>query len=83
MQQVFDFVLWTRDWLKYHHVQDRTLKYLKTADTIFLSRLVGGETPEKGNHFVLWVFDFPQKEIRVYDSLKMHQTIRCVFSMST
>ncbi|KAJ8342665.1 hypothetical protein SKAU_G00325930 [Synaphobranchus kaupii] len=46
-----------------------------TADKALLRRLVGHTTPETGNHFILWVFDFQRKEIRVYDSLKMKPTV--------
>jgi hypothetical protein len=31
------------------------LKDLDEIDTVLIPRIVGGQSPEKGNHFILWV----------------------------
>ncbi|KAM4557388.1 uncharacterized protein V3H82_017142 [Fundulus diaphanus] len=71
----FDFVLWHREWTKSGTVKDQLLKHIPLSGKIFLPRIVGHSSPETGNHFILWVFDFTLKEIRIYDSLSAHKTI--------
>ncbi|XP_036943146.1 uncharacterized protein LOC119012971 [Acanthopagrus latus] len=43
----------------------------RCQDKLFLPRIVGHLSPETGNHFILWVFDFKLRQIRVYDSLML------------
>ncbi|XP_050988107.1 uncharacterized protein LOC127178950 [Labeo rohita] len=73
------FILWHRDWQRDAKVSDEHLKELeKTSEflKILLPRIVGpGDNPEKGNHFILWVFDMTTKTIRVYDNTDQYVTI--------
>ncbi|XP_041921816.1 uncharacterized protein LOC121685385 [Alosa sapidissima] len=39
---------------------------------VLFPRVVGGTTPESGNHFILWVLDGDKRQIRVYDSLRLY-----------
>ncbi|CAL8383006.1 unnamed protein product [Gadus morhua 'NCC'] len=72
--RTFDFILWYREWTKNKTVNSKKLQWLLPAEKILLPRIVGGNTPERGNHFILWVFDF-KKELRVYDSLGKYKDI--------
>ncbi|CAL8269647.1 unnamed protein product [Arctogadus glacialis] len=61
----FDFIIWSRDWLKYGNVQDKSLRNLEIADRIFLPRIVGHRTTETGNHFILWAAENEMKNREV------------------
>ncbi|XP_072572025.1 uncharacterized protein [Paramormyrops kingsleyae] len=73
------FVCWWRDWHTLLQISDRTLEWslkdMQSQCTVLFPRCVGGKTPEKGNHFILWVFDGAHKEIRIYDSMQYHSKI--------
>uniref|UniRef100_A0A8P4FW34 Ubiquitin-like protease family profile domain-containing protein n=1 Tax=Dicentrarchus labrax TaxID=13489 RepID=A0A8P4FW34_DICLA len=71
----FDFILWHREWTSTGAVEDKFVKHIPVSDKIFLPRIVGHSSPETGNHFILWVFDFSAKDIRVYDSLGLYSNI--------
>nr|XP_055025246.1 uncharacterized protein LOC129415101 [Misgurnus anguillicaudatus] len=71
----FDFIVWHRDWRNSGAVSDEDIKHIPVSEKIFLPRIVGHHSPETGNHFILWVFDFLKKEIRIYDSLMLYSTI--------
>ncbi|XP_030581204.1 uncharacterized protein LOC115777435 [Archocentrus centrarchus] len=65
----FDFTLWHREWTNCGAVSDKVIKCIPDSEKIFLPRIVGHSSPETGHHFILWVFDFKAKQIRIYDSL--------------
>ncbi|KAI4874700.1 hypothetical protein NFI96_001267 [Prochilodus magdalenae] len=47
------------------------------AQKVLCPWIVGKEdSPERGWHFILWVFDVPAKEVRIYDNTQHHITIR-------
>ncbi|KAM6943918.1 uncharacterized protein PEZ65_001841 [Lycodopsis pacificus] len=71
----FDFILWHREWTNCGAVSDQVVQRIPVSDKIFLPRVVGHTTPETGNHFILWVFDFKAKQIRIYDSLMRYPKI--------
>nr|XP_055036496.1 uncharacterized protein LOC129423979 [Misgurnus anguillicaudatus] len=71
----YDFILWYREWRDNRHVSDKVVRRIPVSDKIFLTRVTGDVNPERGNHFILWVFDFPEKQIRVYDPLGIYKTI--------
>ncbi|KAL0984381.1 hypothetical protein UPYG_G00140730, partial [Umbra pygmaea] len=74
----FMFPYWWRDWRTHRTVRDRSLSCIKDLqeDTrVLFPRCVGCKDVEKGNHFIVWVFDGASKEIRVYDSLALYKTI--------
>ncbi|KAI4796435.1 hypothetical protein KUCAC02_026987 [Chaenocephalus aceratus] len=71
----FDFILWHREWTTSGAVSDRIVKSIPVSDKIFLPRLVGDCSPERGNHFILWVLDFKAKQIKIYDSLMLFPKI--------
>ncbi|KAG9278056.1 hypothetical protein AMEX_G5849 [Astyanax mexicanus] len=74
----FQFICWWRDWITLKKVSNRnmtSLQDLQPQDTILFPRVVGGKTPETGNHFILWVFDGSKQEIRIYDSMHQYTTI--------
>ncbi|XP_017158945.1 uncharacterized protein LOC103460732 isoform X4 [Poecilia reticulata] len=56
-------------------VRDQIAKQIQQCGNIYLLRIVGHSSPETGNHFILWVFDFSCKEIRIYDSLSLYKNI--------
>ncbi|XP_077098211.1 uncharacterized protein LOC143749670 [Siphateles boraxobius] len=63
------FILWHRDWLASKTVSDSHLKIVENdAQKILFPRIIGGQTPERGCHFILWVFDKTAKKIRIYDN---------------
>ncbi|KAG9276448.1 hypothetical protein AMEX_G8762 [Astyanax mexicanus] len=71
----FEFVCWWRDIKTTGSITSRNKKILQDLhpDTVILfPRIVGGKTPESGNHFILWVIDGVLKQIRVYDSLQLY-----------
>ncbi|XP_065129172.2 uncharacterized protein [Paramisgurnus dabryanus] len=71
--------MWYRNWNAHKMVLDTYLKDLENASEIqkiLLPRVVGAENnPEKGCHFILWVFDIPKQDIRVYDNTGVSRTI--------
>ncbi|XP_077087117.1 uncharacterized protein LOC143738933 [Siphateles boraxobius] len=42
---------------------------------VLIPRIVGGQSPEKGNHFILWVLDGLLNHIRVYDPTGNYKSI--------
>lgn len=71
----YDFILWHREWTKSGTTSDDVSKRIPASETLFLPRIVGHESPETGNHFILWVFDFKAKQVRIYDSLGLYKEI--------
>ncbi|XP_036935332.1 uncharacterized protein LOC119008775 isoform X3 [Acanthopagrus latus] len=67
----YDFILWHREWTTSGGVSEQVVKCIPVSDKLFLPRIVGHLSPETGNHFILWVFDFKLRQIRVYDSLML------------
>ncbi|KAG7463392.1 hypothetical protein MATL_G00175990 [Megalops atlanticus] len=61
------FVSWWRMWNQHSQIDVSVLSCLK---------VVGHDTPETGNHFILWVLDGPSEQIRVYDSMGIHTGIQ-------
>ncbi|XP_072563854.1 uncharacterized protein [Paramormyrops kingsleyae] len=70
------FIVWHREWQTNRNITDNEIEPLKDAEKVLWPRIVGGSLgPEWGNHFILWVFDVPGKEVRIYDSSEQHNTI--------
>ncbi|XP_049459197.1 uncharacterized protein LOC125905312 [Epinephelus fuscoguttatus] len=76
--QTFHFTAWWRSWINGESISSRHLhciQGLKQDSKVLFPRVVGHQTPETGNNFILWVFDGSKKEIRVYDSLEKYTLI--------
>ncbi|XP_039639077.1 uncharacterized protein LOC120547622 [Perca fluviatilis] len=76
--QTFHFTAWWRNWINGESISSRHLhciQGLKPDSKVLFPRVVGHQTPETGNHFILWVFDGSKTEIRVYDSLEKYTLI--------
>ncbi|KAK7165412.1 hypothetical protein R3I94_003696 [Phoxinus phoxinus] len=76
--QVHTFVLWWRSFTNTKHVDDSHISCLKDLDDndmVLIPRIVGGQSPEKGNHFILWVLDGLRNHIRVYDPIGNYKSI--------
>ncbi|KAK7158703.1 hypothetical protein R3I94_005135 [Phoxinus phoxinus] len=76
--QVHTFVLWWRSFTNTKHVDDSHISCLKDLDDndmVLIPRIVGGQSPEKGNHFILWVLDGLRNQIRVYDPIGNYKSI--------
>ncbi|XP_058627749.1 uncharacterized protein LOC131537991 isoform X2 [Onychostoma macrolepis] len=71
------FILWYRDWLASRKIPDSHLKILENdTQKTLLSRIVGtDQTPETGCHFILWVFDKMEKQIKIYDNTERYMNI--------
>ncbi|XP_050957408.1 uncharacterized protein LOC127158281 [Labeo rohita] len=71
------FILWYRDWLASRKISDSHLKILENdAQKILLPRIVGTDrTQETGCHFILWVLDKTEQQIRIYDNTGHHINI--------
>ncbi|KAG9283629.1 HMG domain-containing protein 3-like [Astyanax mexicanus] len=71
------FILWHRDWIASKKIEESHVKVLENSQKILCPRIVGkGDSPERGCHFIIWVFDVPAKEIRIYDNTQQYVTIR-------
>ncbi|XP_069511383.1 uncharacterized protein [Ambystoma mexicanum] len=42
---------------------------------VYFPRVVGGKSPEIGNHFILWIFNGKRKMIQIFDSLGTYLNI--------
>nr|XP_055054586.1 uncharacterized protein LOC129439799 [Misgurnus anguillicaudatus] len=76
--QVHSFVHMWRTFTYKQVVEDSIVSFLKDLDEdgmVLMPRIVGGDSPEKGNHFILWVLDGLERQIRVYDSLGSYKSI--------
>ncbi|XP_077100027.1 uncharacterized protein LOC143750741 [Siphateles boraxobius] len=76
--QVHTFVLWWRSFTNKKHVNDSHISCLKDLDEndmVLIPRIVGGQSPEKGNHFILWVLNGLLNHIRVYDPTGNYKSI--------
>ncbi|XP_057177887.1 uncharacterized protein LOC130546561 [Triplophysa rosa] len=74
------YILWYRDCAGVKgEVTVEHLKRLQNASNlqkVLIPRVVGlKDNPELGCHFILWVFDLAEKEIRVYDNTRRYKTI--------
>ncbi|XP_076841395.1 uncharacterized protein LOC143485751 [Brachyhypopomus gauderio] len=70
------FIIWHREWQARKNIPDDEIASLKNTEKVLWPRIVGGTAgPEWGNHYILWVFDNPGKELRVYDSMSASFTI--------
>ncbi|XP_076839097.1 uncharacterized protein LOC143484316 [Brachyhypopomus gauderio] len=70
------FIIWHREWQARKNIPDEEIASLKNTEKVLWPRIVGGTAgPEWGNHYILWVFDIPGKELRVYDSMSASFTI--------
>ena len=73
------YTLWCRDWTAHSCVTERTLSCIngiKPDGVVLLPRLVGLGSPELGNHFILWVINGTQKNIQIFDSLGIYNTLK-------
>ena len=71
--------MWCRDWTAHSCVTERTLSCIngiKPDGVVLLPRLVGLGSPERGNHFILWVINGTQKNIHIFDSLGIYNTLK-------
>ncbi|XP_049329319.1 uncharacterized protein LOC103022952 [Astyanax mexicanus] len=70
------FMIWHREWQANRNIPDEEIAPLENTEKVLWPRIVGGTVgPEWGNHYILWVFDIPGKELRVYDSTSSNFTI--------
>ncbi|XP_051254790.1 uncharacterized protein LOC127362740 [Dicentrarchus labrax] len=76
--QTFNFTAWWRNWINGESIGSlhlHCIQGLKQDSKVLCTRVVGHQTPETGNHLILWVFDGSKTEIRVYDSLEKYTLI--------
>ncbi|KAJ1157347.1 hypothetical protein NDU88_010061 [Pleurodeles waltl] len=52
-----------------------SLKDIHKESIVYVPRVVGGSSPEKGNHFILWVLNGKTNIIQVFDSLGIYNSI--------
>jgi len=52
-----------------NYLLNNILKDLDENDMVLLPRIVGGQSPEKGNHFILWVCVKKKKKIFAQQSV--------------
>ncbi|XP_067227090.1 uncharacterized protein [Chanodichthys erythropterus] len=69
------YILWYREWSQKNAITRSHVQGPKNVQKFLLPRIVGGNTPELGNHFILWVFDVPAKQVRIYDSMRIYNSI--------